>query len=101
MARRKKTRAIVIFGRVWAGRNGCECTATVYVNGEHVASLPIERGANSYAEQRGIEWLYEHGYLPGMIRHSYGGLEPLYQWCERNNCTKIIETANVERMKDL
>ena len=101
MARRKKTRAIVIFGRIWAGKDGCECTATVYVNGDQVAALPIERGADDYAIQRAKEWLFEHGYLPGLEKHGWGGLEALHLYCGRTGATLVRETANVERMKDL
>lgn len=101
MARRKKTRAIVVFGRVWAGKDGCECTATVYVNGDQVAALPIERGGTDYALQRAKEWLYRHDYLPGLEEYSYGGTEALHLYCGRNGISLIRETASVERMKDL
>ena len=103
MARRKKTRAIVVFGRVWNGnRYGAECTATVYVNGDQVAALEPERGSEDYARQRALEWLFEHDYLPGMKKNQFGGLEPLWQWRARNpGVTAIFESANVERMKDL
>jgi hypothetical protein len=101
MARRKKTRAIVIIGRVWCGKYGCECTASVYVNGDQVATLPPERGAENYAIQRAKEWLDEHGFLPELERYRWGGTEALHLYCNRNGITLIRETANVERMKDL
>lgn len=100
--KRKKTRAVVVFGRVWAGPNGCECTSSVYVNGEQVATLEPARGSEDYARQRAHEWLYEHGYLPGMKKNKWGGLEPMWQWLARNpGTTAIFESAQVERMKYL
>ena len=101
MGRRKKTRSVVMIGRVWAGRDGAECTTSIYVNGEHVKHLEVERGSNDYCFQRGQEWLFENGYFPGMERSKWGGLEVLWQYAAREGVSVIKECANVERMKDL
>lgn len=101
MGRRKKTRSIVIFSRMWPGTYGGECTASVWVNGDHVAHIGPRRGSQDYAEQLAKEWLAEHGYLPGLEAYDYGGQEPLHLWCGRTGCDLIRESANVSRARDL
>ncbi len=101
MGRRKKTRAIVMFGRGAGHTYGYDCSVNVYVNGKHVASLGPERGGNDYAFQMGQEWLMRNGYLPGLERHKNGSYGCLWEYAERTGCTVIKEFADVGRMKDL
>ena len=101
MGRRKKTRAIVMFGRGASHTYGYDCTVNVYVNGTHVAHLGPVRGSNDYAFQMGQEWLMDNGFLPGLERHKNGSYEALWQYTERTGCTVIKEFANVARMGDL
>ena len=98
MTRRKKTRSIVVFGREWWSRSGSgnQQSASIYVNGEHVARLGPVGGFGDYYKQMAAEWLRENGFLPDTEPN-----KPLWHYRDDHGIQLIMECADITREGDL
>lgn len=101
--RRKKTRSITIIGRNWwrKGAGGNYTTATILVNGEHVAYVGPQGGSGEYYRQLAQQWLTANGYTPGLEEHANGSCEPLWRYCERMKIALNQSASDVARERDL
>lgn len=98
MARRKKTRAIVIIGRRWWSptSGNTEMSVDIYVNGHMVARLEDVGGYGDYYQQAAAEWLRENGYVPGLGEH-----DALWHYRDDFGVTLIQQCSDVALRRDL
>ena len=101
--RRRKPTSIGVIGRRWFQRSygNTYFSAAIYVDGEAVHYIDYEYGYGNQYLQAATEWLYDNGYLPGLKQYSYGGMEPLWQYCDRKGIKCSYEAIDVARKKDL
>lgn len=69
-------------------------SATIYIDGKHVAYLDMDYGYGDYYLQRADKWLVENGYLEDSSSH-------LRIMCENQGHTLVYECVDVARQKDL
>jgi hypothetical protein len=96
--------SIQVSGRRWFQRTygNTYCTASIYVNGVKVHTLPRQYGYGDYYLQAAGEWLDANGYTPDREKHaSTGGMEPLWRYCNDRGISFLYSVSDVSRQKDL
>lgn len=103
MARRAKIQHIGIIGKRWFDRvNGNTYNSVqITVNGNRVATLGRGYGYGDYYEQRAVEWLVKHGYLPEVEERGGSRYKPLWQYARDLGFKKDSQAIDVKRKKDL
>ena len=64
---------ITIMGRKWFDRiNGnTYCSSKIFIDGEHVHTIPMTYGYGDYYRQMSMEWLADNGHIPADVRHAH------------------------------
>lgn len=100
---KEKTQSIVVFGKRWFDKiNGnTYFSVDTYVNGQHVGRINYEYGYGDQYLQSATQMLAAKGYLPGIQRNSFGGLETLQRYAQRKKIRLAYDVADVCRKRDL
>jgi hypothetical protein len=92
-----KIASIQVIGRRWFQRSygNTYNTADIYINGEHVHTLPTEYGYGDHYMTRAQDWLEANGYIK-LERY-----ELFREYCERNGIIFMKSVTDVSRERDL
>lgn len=93
---------LAIMGRLWRDKTygNTYFTATIDVNGQVVAELPVQYGYGNQYMQAAGDWLEKHGYVKRET-HKVSGPESLWRYCDDRGIKLIYEAIPVKRKKDL
>ena len=96
-------KAIHISGRRWFEKTNGNTyhSVRIYVDGEHVHTIPFEYGYGSQWEWTARGWLENAGYLPGIEARPGSPGEALWVYCERKGIKLVREVVDVSRKRDL
>lgn len=96
-------KSIQVSGRRWFQKTygNTYCTASIYVDGAKVHTLPRQYGYGDYYLQAAGEWLDANGYTPDREKYHSGGSEPLWRYCNDRGIAFLYSATDVQRQKDL
>jgi len=91
-----------IHGRRWTSRMGTTYhTVNIWIDGEYAHKSGQHSGYGEHYLQTAKEWLEGNGYLPELEHYNHGGLEPLWQYCNRKGIKFVYYADDFNREKDL
>ena len=95
-------KAITVIGRRWFDKiNGnTYFSADILVNNQLVHSIKYQYGYGDFYMQAAGEWLAKYGYTHPE-KYEFGGITPLWRYCEDNNISLYKTVTDVMRKKDL
>ena len=94
-------KTIAVIARRWFDRNGnTYFSANINVDGERVHRIPFEYGYGDHYLQVAFEWLDKKG-ITSREKHSLGGAEPPWRYCQDRGIRLQYEAADVKRKRDL
>ena len=98
-----EVQSIVIVGKRWFQKSygNTYCSAVAYVNGKPLVSFSKVYGYGDYYLQYITELLEKEGYLPGIEKYEWGGMEAIWRYCERSGIEFSYTVSDVSREKDL
>lgn len=94
--------SIEILGRRWWRRTygGTYHTASIYVDGKHIADTDRAYGDGDMYLENAWQWLEEHGYVPKRDRANGGHTSP-WRAAEELGIKLTYQAFDVKRQKDL
>ena len=98
-----KPNSIVIRGRRWFQKSygNTYNTVSIEVNGQEVASLPMEHGYDDYYLQRAGDWLESNGYMPDRKHYPNGVSETVWHYFQDRGIICEYYAVDVDRKRDL
>ena len=90
---------ITVNARRWfhRGPGNTYHSVAVYVDGEHIGTVPFEYGYDRAYMQTAVEMLDRFGLLPDRDART----EPLWRYCRERGINLVEDVADVARRKDL
>lgn len=94
--------SLVIIGRRWyqKSQGNTYHSVTIIINGKFIHKIGRTYGYGNQYKQTAEDWLIANGHIfPRKYRN--GGVEPLWQYCERNGVNYYHEVCDVRCKSDL